>query len=180
MGSVRYYREDGNVLCPACYWAQVPPSAPSASGDQWAQLASDCGVTPACDTREEFVALMKKVVERASAPAASPEAIKRAIITYHAAIADAYDNQDDDAPPMGQELREYVGMRAVLRVAASPEMMEVDVELAAAAIHALGGAVLPWEQVSASRNEEIFRDHVRMCRSHARAALTAALKGKKV
>jgi hypothetical protein len=32
---------------------------------KWAQLASDCGVTPDCDTREEFVRLMRMVVDQA-------------------------------------------------------------------------------------------------------------------
>jgi hypothetical protein len=40
--------------------------------------------------------------------------VQQSIMAYYAAIADAYDSQEDNAPPMSSDLRQAIGMRAAL------------------------------------------------------------------
>ncbi len=81
-------------------------------GAHWALLFWDAGglsfKEPRADTRPIPVTAEVSVDDGM---------VQRSIMAYYAAIADAYDSQEDDAPMMSSDIKQAIGMRAALTAA---------------------------------------------------------------
>jgi ribosomal protein L37AE/L43A len=98
--------------CPFCGSHEV--TRQSAMGEYWV-LCETCRAGSAMSHYEQGADILWNTrPASATAVEVTEGMVQQSIMAYYAAIADAYDSQEDNAPPMSSDLRQAIGMRAAL------------------------------------------------------------------